>query len=70
MLSPRTRYVINVGSVGQPRDGNNATGFVFYDEDASTVTFHRLAYHYQASAAKIRAAGLSPFFADRLARGH
>ncbi|MEK7696694.1 MAG: metallophosphoesterase family protein [Pseudomonadota bacterium] len=69
-LSPRTRYVINVGSVGQPRDGNNATGFVLYDEDAATVTFHRLAYHYQASAAKIRAAGLSPFFADRLARGY
>jgi diadenosine tetraphosphatase ApaH/serine/threonine PP2A family protein phosphatase len=69
-LSPRTRYVINVGSVGQPRDGNNATGFVFYDEAAATVTFHRLAYHYQASAAKIRAAGLNPFFAERLARGH
>jgi len=68
-LSPRTRYVVNVGSVGQPRDGNNATGFVLYDEDVATVTFHRLAYDYPACAAKIRAAGLSPFFADRLAQG-
>lgn len=68
-LLPRARYVVNVGSVGQPRDGNNATCFVLYDEDAATVTFHRLAYNYQVSAAKIRAAGLSAFFADRLAQG-
>ncbi len=68
-LSPRTRYVVNVGSVGQPRDGNNAACFVLYDEDTATVTFHRLAYNHQASAAKIRAAGLNPFFADRLAQG-
>ena len=66
-VAAHARYVINVGSVGQPRDGNNATGFVLYDEAAATVTFHRLAYDYPASAAKIRAAGLSPFFADRLA---
>ena len=33
--------------------GNNATGFALYDEDAATVTFHRLAYHYQGVAATI-----------------
>lgn len=68
-LSPQARVVVNVGSVGQPRDGNNAACYVLYDEDADEVTFYRLAYDYGAAAAKIRAAGLSPFFANRLASG-
>jgi len=68
-LSAQARYVINVGSVGQPRDGNNATCYVLYDEEGAAVTFHRLAYDYFKTAAKIRAAGLNPFFAERLARG-
>jgi diadenosine tetraphosphatase ApaH/serine/threonine PP2A family protein phosphatase len=68
-LSAGARYVVNVGSVGQPRDGNNAACYALYDEAAQEVTFHRLAYDYGATAAKIRAAGLSPFFAERLAYG-
>ena len=68
-LSPRSRYLVNVGSVGQPRDGNAATGYVLYDEARAEVTFHRLAYDYQSTARKIRAAGLSPFYAERLAWG-
>jgi diadenosine tetraphosphatase ApaH/serine/threonine PP2A family protein phosphatase len=68
-LSPRSRYLINVGSVGQPRDGNAAAGYVLYDEARAEVTFHRLAYDYQRTARKIRAAGLPPFYAERLARG-
>jgi diadenosine tetraphosphatase ApaH/serine/threonine PP2A family protein phosphatase len=65
----RSRYLINVGSVGQPRDGNAATGYVLYDEARAEVTFHRLAYDYRRTARKIRAAGLSPFYAERLAWG-
>lgn len=68
-LAQDCRYVINVGSVGQPRDGNNATGYALYDSDAGTVTFHRLPYDYLSAAAKIRAAGLSERFAERLMRG-
>jgi len=68
-LSPYRRYVINVGSVGQPRDGNSAACYVLYDDETAEITFHRLAYDYVTTAAKIRAAGLSPFFADRLAAG-
>jgi diadenosine tetraphosphatase ApaH/serine/threonine PP2A family protein phosphatase len=68
-LSAQARYVINVGSVGQPRDGNNAACYVLYDEEGATLTFHRLAYDYFETAAKIRAAGLNLFFAERLARG-
>lgn len=68
-LSAASRYVINVGSVGQPRDGNNAACYVLYDDVAHEVTFHRLAYDYLTTAGKIRDAGLSPFFAERLAYG-
>jgi diadenosine tetraphosphatase ApaH/serine/threonine PP2A family protein phosphatase len=68
-LSARSRYVINVGSVGQPRDGNAAAVYVLFDERRAEVVFHRLAYDYQATGRKIRAVGLSPFYADRLARG-
>lgn len=68
-LAKDCRYVINVGSVGQPRDGNNATGYVLYDSDSDSVTLHRLAYDHTTAADKIRAAGLSERFAERLFRG-
>ncbi len=68
-LSPAHQFVINVGSVGQPRDGNNAACYAIYDDAAAHVTFHRLPYDYHATAAKIRAASLDPFFAERLADG-
>ena len=68
-LLPGCRYVVNVGSVGQPRDGNNATCYVLYDSDAGAITCFRLPYDYLAAAAKIRAAGLSEHFAERLEHG-
>ena len=68
-LSATCRYVINVGSVGQPRDGNNASCYVLYDSVAGTVTFYRLPYDYMSAAEKIRAAGLNERFAERLALG-
>ncbi len=68
-LSPTQRYVINVGSVGQPRDGNNAACYVVYDDSAGDVMFHRLAYDYVGAGRKILAAHLDPYFADRLAYG-
>jgi diadenosine tetraphosphatase ApaH/serine/threonine PP2A family protein phosphatase len=69
-LSGRSRYVVNVGSVGQPRDGDAASSYVLHDAAHSEVTFHRLAYDYHTTGRKIRAVGLSAYYADRLARGH
>jgi diadenosine tetraphosphatase ApaH/serine/threonine PP2A family protein phosphatase len=63
------RYVINVGSVGQPRDENPAACFVMHDDAADTVTFERVPYDHGATAARIRAAGFHEFFAERLALG-
>ena len=64
----RRRYVTNVGSVGQPRDGNSAASFVVYDKSAAEVRFYRVAYDFTSTAKKIMAADLAPFFATRLTR--
>lgn len=69
-LSASGRYVVNVGSVGQPRDGKNTASYAIYDDVANEVTFFRLAYDYLAAGDKIRAAGLAPRFAERLTEGN
>lgn len=68
-LSQLCSYVINVGSVGQPRDGNNASCYVLHDTTRQEVTFFRLAYDHLTTADKIRNAGLAPRFAERLSEG-
>ncbi len=68
-LSSTCRYVVNVGAVGQPRDGNNAAAYVLYDSDRAEVTLHRVPYDYLRAAGKILAAGLSARFAERLGEG-
>jgi diadenosine tetraphosphatase ApaH/serine/threonine PP2A family protein phosphatase len=57
------------GACGQPRDGNPAAAYALFDEDAMTLTFHRVPYDHEAAAAKILAAGLPTEFAQRLHDG-
>lgn len=59
--------IVNVGSVGQPRDGDPRAAFAVVDR--GRVEIHRVPYDVAATQAKIRAAGLHPALADRLARG-
>jgi len=59
--------VVNVGSVGQPRDGDPRACFVVVDR--GKVEFHRVSYDIKVTQAKIRKAGLHSALADRLARG-
>jgi predicted phosphodiesterase len=68
-LSPSDRYIINPGSVGQPRDGDNRASFIVYDPDERTVTLNRVEYDIEAEAADMKAAGLPERFAERLFRG-
>jgi diadenosine tetraphosphatase ApaH/serine/threonine PP2A family protein phosphatase len=68
-LEAGQRYVVNVGSVGQPRDGRTEAAYALYDPDAATVTLHRVAYDYVTAAEKIVAAGLHTRFAERLLEG-
>lgn len=68
-LDPEKRYIINAGSVGQPRDGNPKSCFVIYDTEKSTVQFRRVSYDIAKTQQKVLAAGLPPFLAERLAVG-
>ena len=68
-LDPESRYIINVGSLGQPRDGNPDPVFVFYDSMSHVVEFHRFSYDLSSTQQKIRACGLPSYLADRLSDG-
>jgi diadenosine tetraphosphatase ApaH/serine/threonine PP2A family protein phosphatase len=68
-LRDGARYLINVGSVGQPRDGDPRACCAVYDSTAGEVEFHRLPYNVEAVQAKIRDAGLPEFLATRLGSG-
>ena len=64
------RYLINVGSVGQPRDGNPRLSFGLFDTEAFAYENVRLDYDVAAAADKVRTAdGLSNRLADRLESG-
>jgi predicted phosphodiesterase len=68
-IEPGRKYFINVGSVGQPRDGNSKAAYVIYDLDEGLIELRRLDYDIATTQAKIRAAGLPERLADRLAHG-
>jgi predicted phosphodiesterase len=68
-VEPGKKYFVNVGAVGQPRDGNPKAGYVVYDMDASTIELRRLDYDIATAQEKIRAAGLPERLAERLAFG-
>jgi len=68
-LKPGVRYLINPGSIGQPRDGNPLASFALYDSKSRTVTIHRIAYRVEETQDKIVKAGLPRPLADRLALG-
>jgi diadenosine tetraphosphatase ApaH/serine/threonine PP2A family protein phosphatase len=63
------RYIINVGSVGQPRDGNWKLSFGIFDTSAWTYDLIRSEYDVQTASEKIVAADLPRFLADRLLVG-
>jgi predicted phosphodiesterase len=69
VVEPRKRYFINVGSVGQPRDGDWRAAYVVFDEEKRMIRLRRLAYDLQKTQEKILSSGLPPRLADRLAFG-
>ncbi len=66
---PGHRHIINVGSVGQPRDGNPYASFGLYDPDADLFELVRVPYDIARTARAIRQAGLPEFLAQRLFKG-
>lgn len=62
-------YLINPGSVGQPRDRDWRAAYAIYDSDERRVTLRRIEYDLAGAQRRILNAGLPPMLADRLSRG-
>ena len=63
------RYMVNPGSVGQPRDGDWRAAFAIYDDQTSEITFFRVPYDLTAAQGRILMAGLPEHLAARLREG-
>ena len=68
-LEEGTKYFINIGSVGQPRDLDWRACYVVYDVESKLVNFRRIEYDLETTQRKILEAGLPPSLAERLADG-
>ena len=68
-IEPGHRYLVTVGSVGQPRDGDPRACYALYDETAGLIRNVRTEYDVEGAMRKIRAAGLPSFLAERLKWG-
>jgi predicted phosphodiesterase len=68
-LTPEEKYLLNPGSVGQPRDGDWRCGFALYDIEQRLIVFYRIEYDIGMAQEKIRSAGLPEHLANRLAAG-
>jgi len=67
MIAPESRYLINVGSIGQPRDGIAAASFALLDAKKGTIAIRRVPYDIRSAQEKIRNVGLPESLAERLA---
>jgi len=66
-LEPAARYLVNVPSVGQPRDGDPRAGWLLWEADR--IVHVRVDYDVDGAMRRIREAGLPPFLAERLRWG-
>ncbi len=69
VLVPSMRYLINPGSVGQPRDCDWRAAFAIYDSEAATIAFHRIPYDLTGAQGRILMGGLPERLAARLREG-
>jgi predicted phosphodiesterase len=65
-LEPDKKYIVSVGSVGQPRDFDNRASYTMYDSDTKTFSFRRIEYDIELAAEKVLRARLEKNFAHRL----
>jgi len=68
-VEPGSKYFINIGSVGQPRDGDWRACYAIYDVPSKLIVFRRLNYDISTTQQKIIQAGLPQMLADRLSEG-
>jgi putative phosphoesterase len=70
LFQKNEKYLVNVGSVGQPRDGDPRSCLVVYDDENNKIEYIRLDYEIQKTYNKIINAGLPVFLAERLLKGY
>ncbi len=68
-LAVDTQYLVNPGSVGQPRDGDSRAAYAIYETESKVVTLRRVRYPILKTVAEIREAGLPDVLATRLLHG-
>ena len=68
-LEPDVLYLVNPGSIGQPRDGDPRAAYALYDSDQKVVFLRRVAYPVEATAEEIKKTGLPEVLAHRLFYG-
>jgi diadenosine tetraphosphatase ApaH/serine/threonine PP2A family protein phosphatase len=68
-IEPGSKYFINVGSVGQPRDGDWRACYAIFDLEEKLLLFRRVEYDIAKTQQKILAAGLPEMLAERLQEG-
>lgn len=70
LLNPQSHYLINPGSIGQPRDRDPRAAYAVWDTETRELRFRRTAYDVASAQRRIVDAGLPPFLAERLSTGH
>ena len=68
-LDPDNLYLINPGSVGQPRNGIPLASYAVFDTAAFILHYKLVPYNIGSAQSKILAANLPPYLAERLAEG-
>jgi len=68
-LSDDKRYLVNIGSVGQPRDGDPRSCYLIYDTQTSIIRHKRVAYNVKATQKDMARVGLPEYLIERLAVG-
>ncbi len=68
-LYPDYKYIVNCGSIGQPRDHNPRAAYALFDSENHTIEFRRVEYDIKSAQKKIISVGLPSFLAERLSYG-
>jgi predicted phosphodiesterase len=63
------RYIVNVGSVGQPRDGDPRASYMVYDSETRILSIRRVEYDFEKTQKKMREADLPRFLVERISVG-
>ncbi len=69
VLEPDWRYIINIGSVGQPRDGNPKACYLLYDTASREARLVRVAYDVAAAQKKMKVLNLPEYLIERISAG-